>query len=285
MPILNATSSSYTPTAANVGSYLRATASYTDAVGSGKSAEAVTAATVALDDDGRVTLSETMPTAGDTVTARIDDPDGGVTITRWQWAISPNGASNWVIILGATSSSYTATTANVGSYLRATAFYTDSVGPGKSANAVTAAAVAEDDDGTVTLSTRTPEVGSAITATLSDPDGGVTGATWQWEKSSNGSTGWTDIQGATSASYTPGESDAGIFLRATASYDDAVGTGKSAQAATSSGVAQMELLSEYDANRNESIERSEAIRAVSDYFDGEISKDDVLAVLVLYFSG
>ena len=50
-------------------------------------------------------------------------------------------------------------------------------------------------------------------------------------------------------------------------------------------MAQMELLSEYDANRNESIERSEAIRAVSDYFDGEISKDDVLAVLVLYFSG
>ena len=111
-------------------------------------------------------------------------------------------------------------------------------------------------------------------ASLSDPDGGVTGEMWQWAKSSNGSTGWTNIQGATSGSYTPGESDAGIFLRATASYDDAVGTGKSAQAATSSGVAQMELLSEYDANRNESIERSEAIRAVSDYFDGEISKDD-----------
>ena len=283
--VLGATSSTFAVTETHVGRYLRATASYTDAVGAGKSAEAVTTAAVAPDDDGRATLSETMPTAGDTVTARIDDPDGGVTGETWQWHISPNGASNWVIILGATSSSYTATTANVGSYLRATASYTDSVGPGKSANAVTAAAVAEDDDGRVTLSTRTPEVGSAIRASLSDPDGGVTGEMWQWAKSSNGSTGWTDIQGATSGSYTPGESDAGIFLRATVSYDDAVGTGKGAQAATSSGVAQMELLSEYDANRNESIERSEAIRAVSDYFDGEISKDDVLAVLVLYFSG
>ena len=285
LDILNASSATYTPITTDVGRYLRATATYTDAVGPGKSAEAVTAAAVAPDDDGRVTLSETMPTAGDTVTARIDDPDGGVTGETWQWAISPNGTSNWVIILGATSSSYTATTANVGSYLRATASYTDSVGPGKSANAVTAAAVAEDDDGMVTLSTRTPEVGSAITATLSDPDGGVTGATWQWAKSSNGSTGWTNIQGATSASYTPGRSDAGTFLRATASYDDAVGTGKSAQAATSAGVAQMELLSEYDANRDGSIERSEAIQAVSDYFGGQISKDDVLAVLVLYFSG
>ena len=283
--ILNATSATYTPVTTDVGRYLRATATYTDAVGPGKSAEAVTTAVVTEDDDGSVTLSETMPTAGDTVTARIDDPDGGVTGETWQWHISRNGISSWVLILNATSSSYTATTANVGSYLRATASYTDSVGPGKSANVVTAAAVAEDDDGMVTLSTRTPEVGSEIRASLSDPDGGVTGEMWQWEKSSNGSTGWTDIQGATSGSYTPGESDAGIFLRATVSYDDAVGTGKSAQAATSSGVAQMELLSEYDANRNESIERSEAIRAVSDYFDGEISKDDVLAVLVLYFSG
>ena len=233
--VLGATSSTFAVTETHIGRYLRATASYTDAVGSGKSAVAVTTAAVAPDDDGRATLSETMPTAGDTVTARIDDPDGGVTGETWQWHISPNGASNWVIILGATSSSYTATTANVGSYLRATASYTDSVGPGKSANAVTAAAVAEDDDGMVTLSTRTPEVGSAIRASLSDPDGGVTGEMWQWAKSSNGSTGWTDIQGATSASYTPGESDAGIFLRATVSYDDAVGTGKGAQAATSSG--------------------------------------------------
>ena len=268
-----------------MGKYLRVTVIYTDAVGPGKSAEAVTAAAVAPDNDGRATLSETMPTAGDIVTARIDDPDGGVGEVTWRWEMSHNGTPGWKTINAQTSERYTVTQANVGSYLRATASYTDSVGPGKSANAVTAAAVAEDDDGMVTLSTRTPEVGSAIRATLRDPDRPVTNISWQWEKSSNGSPGWTDIQGATSASYTPGESDAGIFLRATVSYDDAVGTGKSARAATSSGVAQMELLSKYDANRNESIERSEASRAVSDYFDGEISKDDVLAVLVLYFSG
>ena len=283
--IIGENSSTYTTVTADVRSYLRATASYTDAAGPGKSAEAVTTAAVTEDDDGSVTLSSTGTSDGDQVTATLTDPDGRVTGITWQWASSPNGSSGWLDILNATSATYTPITTDVGRYLRATATYTDAVGPGKSAEAVTAAAVTPDDDGTVTLSTRTPEVGSAITATLSDPDGGVTGATWQWGKSSNGSSGWTNIQGATSASYTPGRSDAGAFLRATASYDDAVGTGKSAQVATSSGVAQMELLSEYDANRNGSIERSEAIRAVSDYFDGEISKDDVLAVLVLYFSG
>ena len=283
--IIGENSSTYTTVTADVGSYLRATASYTDAAGPGKSAEAVTTAAVTEDDDGSVTLSSTGTSDGDRVTATLTDPDGRVTGITWQWASSPNGSSGWLDILNATSATYTPITTDVGRYLRATATYTDAVGPGKSAEAVTAAAVTPDDDGTVTLSTRTPEVGSEITATLSDPDGGVTGATWQWAKSSNGSTGWTDIQGAASASYTPGRSDAGAFLRATASYDDAVGTGKSAQAATSSGVAQMELLSEYDANRDGSIERSEAIRAVSDYFGGQISKDDVLAVLVLYFSG
>ena len=280
-----ATSRTYTVVAGDLGSYLRATVSYDDAAGAGKGAEEVTAAAVTEDDDGSVTLSPSSPQVGERITAVLSDPDGGVTNRTWQWHISSNGTSSWTIVLGATSSTFDVTETHIGRYLRATASYTDALGAGKSAEAATTAAVSEDDDGTVTLSTRTPEVGSAITATLSDPDRPVTNISWQWEKSSNGSTGWTDIQGATSGSYTPGESDAGIFLRATVSYDDAVGTGKSAQAATSSGVAQMELLSEYDANRNESIERSEAIRAVSDYFDGEISKDDVLAVLVLYFSG
>ena len=280
-----ATSRTYTVVTGDLGSYLRASVSYDDAAGAGKSAETITAAAVTEDDDGSVTLSPSSPQFGDRVTAVLSDPDGGVTGITWTWAFSSNRTTNWRTILGANSSTYTTVSADVGNYLRATASYTDAAGSGKSAEAITTAAVSEDDDGTVTLSTRTPEVGSAITATLSDPDRPVTNISWQWEKSSNGSTGWTDIQGATSGSYTPGESDAGIFLRATVSYDDGVGTGKSAQAATSSGVAQMELLSEYDANRNESIERSEAIRAVSDYFDGEISKDDVLAVLVLYFSG
>ena len=68
-------------------------------------------------------------------------------------------------------------------------------------------------------------------------------------------------------------------------YDDAAGIGKSAQGITSTGVAQMELLTKYDSDRNGSINRSEAIDAVTDYFNDEITKDEVLAVLVLYFSG
>ena len=41
---------------------------------------------------------------------------------------------------------------------------------------ITSAAVMEDDDGSVTLTPASPEVGDTVTATLSDPDGGVMGA-------------------------------------------------------------------------------------------------------------
>ena len=231
-----------------------------------------------------MTLSPSSLEAGDTVTATLSDPDAGVTGVTWQWAFSANGSSNWPIIPGATSAGYTATEANVGNYLRATATYTDSVGSGKDAEAVTSGAVREDDDGFVTLSTSGPEVLTAITATLSDPDRPFINVRWQWAKSSDGST-WTDISGATSARYTPAVGDEGSYLRASASYDDAVGEGKSAEAATGSRVAPLDLLGKYDTDQTGSIDRSEATQAVRDYFNDEITKDEVITILMLYFAG
>ena len=99
----------------------------------------------------------------------------------------------------------------------------------------------EDEDGTVELTYDQNQVraGVAITAEEPvDPDGGVINVSWQWESSSDGSTGWSDVAGATSAAYTPVDGDVGNFLRATASYTDAQGPGKSASSeATPTAVA------------------------------------------------
>ena len=73
------------------------------------------------------------------------------------------------------------------------------------------------------------EAGGAIEATLDDRDGGVTGETWQWARSSSRNGGWADLSGATSARYTPSNADAGMYLQAKVSYDDAHGSGKRAQ--------------------------------------------------------
>ena len=79
-----------------------------------------------------------------------------------------------------------------------------------------------DEAGVVTFSESNIRVGSALTATLTDPDGGVTGEMWQWARSSDKTT-WTTITGATSGSYTPVLDDADNYLRATVSYTDAGG--------------------------------------------------------------
>ena len=88
-----------------------------------------------------------------------------------------------------------------------------------------------DEAGTVTLNPQTPQAGSALAASLSDPDGGVSGESWVWQVSADG-TSWTDIDGASGATYTPTAGDVGSYLRATASYADGHGSGKSAAATT-----------------------------------------------------
>ena len=93
-----------------------------------------------------------------------------------------------------------------------------------------------DEDGTVSLSSVQPQVDSLLTATLDDPDGSVTSVTWVWSRSTRPDSGWTNITGATSASYTPGDVDVDKYLRATASYTDPQSSGKSAQAVSENAV-------------------------------------------------
>ena len=85
--------------------------------------------------------------------------------------------------------------------------------------------------GMVTLSALQPQSNVELTATLTDPDGGITGTTWQWAKASSKNGSYADIDKATSMPYTPDDGDIGSYLRATAMYtDDAEGSGKSAMA-------------------------------------------------------
>ena len=94
-----------------------------------------------------------------------------------------------------------------------------------------------DEAGMVALSSAIPQEKRALTATLSDLDGGLSTITWQWARSPDQAT-WTDLPGAMSigavtASYTPDAPDVGQYLRATATYTDGQGSNKRAQAETS----------------------------------------------------
>ena len=128
-----------------------------------------------------------------------------------------------------------------------------------------------DDPGTVTLSTMRAAVDTEITATVDDPDGMVSGESWQWERSMDG-TDFGRITGETSDSYTPvAEDDGGYYLRATVRYTDGEGSGKSAESEkTSNKVAAADdtdtLLAEYDPDDDGVIERADMRRAVTNFF-------------------
>ena len=86
-----------------------------------------------------------------------------------------------------------------------------------------------DEPGTVSLSWKQPQVDAELDAALADPDGDVSGLTWQWSWSNTKNGNYSNIDGATSTSYTPVTGDVGKYLRATASYTDGEGSGKTAQ--------------------------------------------------------
>ena len=98
---------------------------------------------------------------------------------------------------------------------------------------VTVEVIDVDEDGTVTLSARRPLVDIPFTASLTDPDGDATNPSWQWAKSMSKNGSYTDIDAsAEMAAYTPtdatGKTDVGYYLRATVSYTDPEGSGKTA---------------------------------------------------------
>ena len=92
-----------------------------------------------------------------------------------------------------------------------------------------------DEAGKITLNKPQPQVGRGLEATLADQDGGVTDDVWQWARSEDGET-WTDIEGATRQTRNPVAEDVGSYLRASVTYTDIFGSGKTASSVTENRV-------------------------------------------------
>ena len=99
----------------------------------------------------------------------------------------------------------------------------------KSTQAVEVTVTDVDEAGKVTLSQPQPQVGRTVTADgPGDPDAPVDDEKWQWSRSPSMDGPWTDIDKATSNSRTPAAADEGMYLRATVTYTDKFGAGKTA---------------------------------------------------------
>ena len=71
-----------------------------------------------INDAGTVTIDNTTPAQGDTLTANVIDPDGVSGAITYQWF------SDGVVIGGADGKTYTTTQSDVGAVMTVTAIYT-----------------------------------------------------------------------------------------------------------------------------------------------------------------
>ena len=128
----------------------------------------------------------------------------------YQWQSSSNNSS-WSNISGATSSSYTASTASVGTtYYRVVV--TNTMSGGTASATSNSASVIVGDVTTPSFTTQPASATYAIGIAASPLTASATSnapITYAWSQSSDGTT-WTAISGATTNSYTPSTSSVGV---------------------------------------------------------------------------
>ena len=249
-PISGADFDTYFPVAVDVGRYLRATASYEDDEGMGKSARAVSVNPVRMEVSGNTDPQFDSNVTGD---REVDEnTPAGVNIGApvaatdadsdpLTYTLDADGAEFFDIVPTTgqlrtkAALDYEDTVADNPYYVRVTA--TDTSGRTAETGQIAIYVNDVEEPGTVTLSSLPPQVGTALTATVSDPDtiSDIDDIDWRWERSSN-QTDWTPIGGETSDTYTPATGDIGEYLRATASYTDERGPDKSDQAISANTV-------------------------------------------------
>ncbi len=217
--IAGATSASYSFTAAAGDNAKQFEAVFTNSAGTATS----TAATLTVNFAPTVTTSPTSQTvnAGSSVTftaAASSNPAATV-----QWMASSDGSATFNNIAGATSTTYTFTAAAGDNGKQFEAVFTDSTGTATS----NPATLTVDFAPTVTTSptSRTVSAGSSVTFTAAASSNPA--ATVQWMVSSDGGATFTNIAGATSASYTFTAAAADNGKQFEAVFTDSTGTATS----------------------------------------------------------
>ena len=231
--IPDANQSAYTTTTADIGHFIRAEVTYHDAIGTGNLVSAATANAVTNDPPVFPNHQETRTVAenaadgaklGDPITAQ--DPNShsvSYSISDSEaFAVGKNDGQ--IAVQGNNALDYEDKQSHS---LTLTA--TDSHN-GTGTTTVVVNVTNVDEAGSVSLAHGLLRDGTTVTASVADPDGSVSGISWQWQRSS------TNIDSAIGSSFTATSDDVGHKLTVVATYIDGHGAGKSAQATTASEV-------------------------------------------------
>jgi Ca2+-binding RTX toxin-like protein len=237
---VGASGADFTPTANEVGLQLRVVASFTD--DGGNAEQVVSAATAAVNElpVGTVLIDDTTPTLNQLLTATdaFTDANGtvGAVITH-QWQQSSDGAV-FTDIAGATGVSFTPGVEQVGALLRVVARYTDDQGTAEQVISDATAPVNIVPTGTLLISDTTPTEDQVLTAspgTIADANG-IAGAVFSYQWQAGDGTNFSNITGATGASFAPGDAQVGLQLRVIASFTDDQGAVEQAASTATAAV-------------------------------------------------
>jgi hypothetical protein len=162
--------------------------------------------------------------------------NGSPTSYAYQWQDCDTSGANCTSISGATSSSYTATAADVGQTLRFVVTATNSAGSGNASSqptaVVTASAPAPPSNTALPTISGSPVQGQALSASNGTWNGSPTSYGYQWRQCDGSGANCTDIGGATSSSYTLAAGDVGHTIRVVVNASNAGGSTPATSAAT-----------------------------------------------------
>ena len=171
---------------------------------------------------------------GAVATYTADDPESAGDVA---WSLAGNdaadfeiGESSGVLTFAEVPDYETAVDEDMNNEYLVTVVATDADGV-PSNEEVTVTVTNVNEAGTVTLSAVAPYPGVELTTTHTDLDAQITSQEWQWSRSrSKTSSNYADIEDAEVESYSPTSGDQGFYLRATVTYNDGEGEGKTAMA-------------------------------------------------------
>ncbi|QCI12535.1 heme peroxidase [Pseudomonas putida] len=172
--------------------------------------------------------------------AAIVDADGLAPNPQFTFQWQSNTGAGWVNIANATNSTLALGQAHVGLNIRVVVGYVDTFGVAESVPSDILGPVVNVNDaptGGVAISDTTPDQGqvlTALTAGIADLDG-LGAFSFQWQQGSGAT--FSDIAGATAASFTPTAAQGNQQLRVIVRYTDGFGTLETLTSAATAAVA------------------------------------------------
>jgi len=211
--ISGATSSSFALTASETNKYIRV--QVTNTISSGTiSGTALSVATVRIGAPSNTALPVISGTLriGSTQTATTGTWTNSSNSYAYQWQSSTNGIS-WVNIVSATSSTYVPTFDVCNSQIRVIVYASNGVDTATATSAAVQGFLPPTAPTVLPVLNDTTTVGSTFTVTPGTWPSTSSGQTYQWERSADGGTSWSNIAGATGTSYLTVAGDVGYRIR------------------------------------------------------------------------